>query len=92
MVEIAIVKLGEKGSLIKRGTESVFVSALKVNCIDTTGAGDLYAAGFMYGLIKDLSLTEAAEIGTLLAGNVIQQVGPKMDELKWDDLISQIKG
>ena len=91
-VEIAIVKLGEKGSLIKRGTESVFVPALKVNCIDTTGAGDLYATGFLYGLIQNLSLTEAGEIGTLLAGNVIQQVGPKMDELKWNDLISQIKG
>lgn len=91
-VEIAIVKLGEKGSLIKRGSESVFVPSLKVNCIDTTGAGDLYAAGFLYGLIQNLSLTESGEIGTLLAGNVIQQVGPKMDELKWNDLISQIKG
>lgn len=90
-VELAIVKLGDKGSLVKRGSESIFVPALKVNCIDTTGAGDLYAAGFMYGLIKDLTLTEAAQIGTLLAGNVIQQVGPKMDELKWKDLISQIQ-
>lgn len=90
--EIAIVKLGENGSLIKKGSESVFVPSLKVNCIDTTGAGDLYAAGFLYGLLSNLSLKESGEIGSLLAANVIQQVGPKMDDLKWADLISQIKG
>lgn len=89
-VEIAIVKAGEKGSYIKKETESVFVPAHNVSCIDTTGAGDLYAAGFIYGITQNKSLKESAEIGTLLAGSVIEQVGPKMDDLKWKDLISQI--
>lgn len=91
MVEIAIVKIGEKGSWIKRGEEKVFVPALKVDCIDTTGAGDLYASGFLYGLINSKSLKESGEIGTLLAGNVIQVMGPKMNDDKWNELISSIK-
>lgn len=90
-VEIAIVKVGAKGSYIKKGLESVFVPANIVDCIDTTGAGDLYAAGFIYGLIKGLSLKESGEIGTLLAGSVITQVGSKMDDLKWKELLEQIK-
>lgn len=91
MVEIAIVKIGEKGSWIKRGEEKVFVPALKVDCMDTTGAGDLYASGFLYGLINSKSLKESGEIGTLLAGNVIQVIGPKMNDDKWNELISSIK-
>lgn len=89
-VDIAIVKVGEKGSWIQRGKEKVFVPAMKVNCIDTTGAGDLYASGFIYGLIKNLPLSQCGEIGTLLAGNVIQYIGPKMDDGKWTELISLI--
>lgn len=89
-VEIAVVKVGEKGSWIKRGEEKIFVPALKVNCIDTTGAGDLYAAGFLYGLIKNQSLEKSGEMGTLLAGNVIQVIGPKMDDAKWDELMAEL--
>ena len=85
-VEIAIVKVGADGSWIQRGDDKQFVPAMKVNCVDTTGAGDLYASGFIYGLIKDLSLQDAGKIGTLLAGNVIQVMGPKMDNAKWDEL------
>lgn len=85
-VEIAIIKMGERGSWIKRGDEKIFVPALDVSCIDTTGAGDLYASGFLYGLIKNQTLQTSGEIGTLLAGNVIQVIGPKMDDTKWQEL------
>lgn len=91
LVEIAIVKIGEKGSWIHDGKEKTFVPALSVNCVDTTGAGDLYAAGFLYGLIKKLPLNRCGEIGTLLAGNVIQGVGPKMDNEKWNELIQTVQ-
>lgn len=89
-VNIAIVKKGENGSWIKQGEEKIFVPALKVDCIDSTGAGDLYASGFLYGLIKKYSLEKSAKIGTLLAGNVIQGIGPKMDDAKWLELIAEI--
>lgn len=90
ITEIAIVKTGENGSLIKRGNESVSVPALKVNCVDTTGAGDLYAAGFLYGLGKKNDLKVAGEIGTLLAGNVIQVIGPKMSDEHWTRIIADL--
>lgn len=90
ITEIAIVKTGEKGSLIRRGSEMVSVPALTVDCVDTTGAGDLYAAGFMYGLVKGSDIKTAAEIGTILAGNVIQVIGPKMTDEHWAQIISRL--
>ncbi|WP_029905324.1 adenosine kinase [Prevotella sp. 10(H)] len=90
MVNIAIVKTGEKGSWIQQGEEKVFVPAHKVNCVDTTGAGDLYAAGFIYGLINDCTLETCGKIGTLLAANVIEGIGAKIYENKWSELNNEI--
>jgi len=91
-VDIAVVKLGSAGSLIKRGDEVEKVGVIKVNCVDTTGAGDLYAAGFLYGLAKNLPLKKCGEIGALLSGRVIEFVGPKMDEKTWKEINQMIKG
>ena len=90
-VDIAIVKIGPKGSWAQQGEEKVFAPALDAICTDSTGAGDLYASGFLYGLINKLSLKRCAEIGSLLAGNVIQIIGPKMDDSKWIELVDQIE-
>lgn len=89
-VTIAIVKVGAEGSWIKRGPKKVFVPANKVDCVDTTGAGDLYAAGFMYGQIKGYTLQKSGEIGTLLAGNVIQVIGPKMTDERWEEIRKEL--
>ncbi|MEN9919820.1 MAG: hypothetical protein RL662_2256 [Bacteroidota bacterium] len=89
-VEIVIVKIGEHGSWIQQEQERLHVPALNVNCIDTTGAGDLYASGFLYGLTKQMTLHDCAKIGTILAGNVIQVIGPKMNNEKWTELKSLI--
>jgi sugar/nucleoside kinase (ribokinase family) len=90
-VDTAIVKTGKKGSWIQQGNEKVFVSALKVNCVDTTGAGDLYAAGFIYGLINNCPLSACGRIGTLLAANVIEAIGAKIEENKWKRLQEEIE-
>jgi sugar/nucleoside kinase (ribokinase family) len=82
--EIAIVKTGAKGSIIKRASEVVAVNAIEAKCLDTTGAGDLYAAGFLYGLIQNHPLQLCGQIGSLLAGNVIEIMGTKMDNERWD--------
>jgi sugar/nucleoside kinase (ribokinase family) len=89
--EIAVVKTGEKGSLIKKGKEIHKIGIINANCIDTTGAGDLYAAGFLYGLTKDLSLNKCGEIGALLAGNVIEYVGAKIPADSWKEIKNKIK-
>lgn len=83
MCEISVVKVGAKGSMVKTKSEQVTVDAIKANPIDTTGAGDLYAAGFLYGLANDLSLEKCARLGSLTGGNVIEVIGPKMDKDRW---------
>ena len=82
-VEIAIVKIGKKGSLIKRGEEVVTIGCNKVDVVDTTGAGDMYAAGFLYGLINGYDLERCGTIGNHLAESIIQVIGAKMDENRW---------
>jgi sugar/nucleoside kinase (ribokinase family) len=86
MVDIAVVKIGSKGSMIKRKDQIVKVGVIKVNCVDTTGAGDLYAAGFIYGLTQNLSLKKCGQIGAIFSGKVIEFVGPKMDENTWKEI------
>ena len=58
--------------------------------MDTTGAGDLYASGFLYGLSSGLPLKTCGEIGTLLASNVIEVIGAKMTESTWENIRREI--
>ncbi len=70
----------EKGSVIVRGDEHVIQSATHVdNVVDTTGAGDAYAAGFLYGWASDLPLSHCAQYGTHCATRVIQQLGARIE-------------
>ena len=80
---IAVVKTGSDGSWIKRGEEVIKVEALKVIPLDTTGAGDLYAAGFFYGYSNGFSLDKCGLFGSILAGKVIEVIGARMPEEKW---------
>ena len=83
-VEIAVVKTGKKGSLIKKGDDVVQIGCNKIDVVDTTGAGDMYAAGFLYGLINDYDLERCGTIGNHLAESIIQVIGAKMDEDRWN--------
>lgn len=89
--EIAVVKLGKDGSLIKKEGELFKVEAGQYKCIDTTGAGDLYASGFFYGLLKGLSMTQCAQIASVLAGNVIENFGARIDNQYWNEICQEIK-
>lgn len=92
MCEVAVVKLGGKGSSVMRNGRKVFVEAMPVKkVVDTTAAGDFYAAGVMYGLMHDCELEHCAAIGSLLAGHVIQTVGTKLDTAVWDEIKLDIK-
>lgn len=84
--EVAVIKVGSGGSIIKRGEEIIKVDAAKVNLKDTTGAGDLYAAGFLYGYSRSESLDICGQYGSVLAGHVIEIVGARMDHEKWEKI------
>lgn len=78
MVELAAITLSAEGSIVVRGAERVTSPAAKVErVVDTTGAGDLYAAGFLYGLTRDLPLAECARIAGLSAAEVISHFGAR---------------
>lgn len=84
---IAVVKTGKEGSLVKKGTEVIQLLSCPVdNVLDTTGAGDFYAAGFMYGLTCGYSLEKCVQISTILATAVIQEVGTTLPARKWDEI------
>ncbi len=84
--DISIVKLGKKGSLINYKGNVVSVGVIPADSIDTTGAGDLYAAGFLYGIVNNLSAKQCGEIGSVTSGNVIEVIGPKMNEDRWNKI------
>lgn len=85
--ELVVIKIGMKGALIKNGSEVVHVGIMKAAArVDTTGAGDFYAAGFMYGLCSGLSLRQCGTIGAITAGKVIEVVGTTFGEEEWADI------
>lgn len=75
---VAVVKLGAQGSLVTDGNDVYRVDALPVEVIDTTGAGDAYAAGFLYAHSKGADLQGCGKGGALLASRVVSQLGPKI--------------
>lgn len=90
MVDIAIYKQGKAGSLIKHNNEVFRVDAILANSIDTTGAGDLYASGFLYGLINGFSLDKCGKVGSITSGNVVQIIGPKIMPTQWKTIKDEI--
>ena len=83
---IAVVKVGKDGSYVQQGDERFHVPAVGTRCIDSTGAGDYYAAGFLYGLAHGLDLRACASIGTMVAGRVCEVLGAKLPEETWHEL------
>jgi len=90
MCKIAVVKVGPKGALIRHGSEVVKIHAIDAVRRDTTGAGDLFASGFLFGLINGFSLEKCGQIGSVLAGNVIEVIGAKMDKERWEKIIARV--
>lgn len=88
--EIAVVKIGKKGSLVKNGDNKIVIGKRERTCIDTTGAGDMYAAGFLAGLCLGRDLEVCGQMGSILASEVIEVYGAKMDSLTWDRIKKEI--
>jgi sugar/nucleoside kinase (ribokinase family) len=86
MCTIAIVKTGKDGAWVQSGNQKHHVPGLDANCIDTTGAGDLFASGFLYGHTLGFSLRKCGELGNYLAAAVIGVTGPKIPEHHWAEI------
>ena len=78
-VDTVFLTLGSKGSLVgKGGQEPVEVKTFPVKAVDTTGAGDLFAAGALYGVLNNHSLEESAVIGSYCAAQVVSHMGGRL--------------
>ena len=89
--EIAVVKVGKDGSWVKDGAEEHFIPAWPAKAIDGTGAGDTYAAGFLYAHALGMPLKACGEIGSIIAAKVVEVVGTKIDVPRWRDAKNEIR-
>ena len=80
-VPIAAVTRGANGALIAAGTTQVMVDAVPVQPVDTTGAGDSFAGGFLFGLCRDYEIAEAARLGCFAAAEVVSRPGPRLERI-----------
>ncbi len=85
---LTVVKIGTRGAYIKHeGQEMIHVGIMAAaQRVDTTGAGDFYAAGFLAGLSQGLSLRQCGTIGAITAGKVIEVIGTTFGEETWEDI------
>ncbi|MFX1293732.1 MAG: carbohydrate kinase family protein [Promethearchaeota archaeon] len=94
-VEIAVITLGEKGNLIATKDLEIKIPAEKVKVVDTTGAGDAFSAGFIYGLLRNnfdhSKLELCGKIGNITAAHCIQQVGARQGLLTEKELNTHLK-
>lgn len=89
--EIAIVKLGPDGSMVKKGDEYYKIEARPAEVIDATGAGDIYAAGFLYAHSCGMPVGICGEIGSIISSKVVEVIGSKVDIPRWEIAKEQIR-
>lgn len=94
--KIAVVKVGKDGSWVKSGDEEYHIPSWPAEPVDATGAGDTYAAGFLYAHSLGMPLRVCGDVGSIIAAKVVEVVGTKMDVNRWkvanheiDELISE---
>ena len=75
---VSVVKLGAAGSLASVYGETTIIPAVKAHCKDTTGAGDIFAAGFLYGLINDFSIADAGALASKLGAKCVETIGARI--------------
>jgi ribokinase len=76
-VKIVAVKLGGDGCYVTDGSEQHLIEPFKVDVVDTTGAGDAFCAGFLYGLVKGKSLLECGKLGNFVASRCVMKMGAR---------------
>jgi ribokinase len=97
-IGIVVVKMGDNGSYVSDDSESHFTNAFKVSCVDTTGAGDAYNSGFLYGYIKGEDIKKSAMMGNYIASKCVSKHGAtsglpdtsKQEDKILDDIINML--
>lgn len=88
---IAVVKIGKDGSMVMQGDEYHYIEAWPAATIDATGAGDTYAAGFIYAHSLGMPLRVCGETGSIIAAKVVEVIGTKIDIPRWKDAKKEIR-
>lgn len=91
LCEIAVVKVGKEGSWVKKGDEVHFIEPWPGIAVDATGAGDTYAAGFLYAHSVGMPLKVCGEVGSIIAAKVVEVIGTKIDIPRWRAAKDEIK-
>ncbi len=91
-VPLAIVKLGKEGALIRENGRTVHIPAEKVNAADTTGAGDLWLAGFLAGYLTGKSHEQSGRTAAAVAAEVVQVTGAHIPPERWEVLRRKTEG
>lgn len=92
LCDVAAVKLGKEGSLIASDGEVVFVEPVVVeDAMDTTGAGDYWAGGFLHAWLEGRELEECGNYGSRLGAEVVQVMGATLAEERWDEIITDLQ-
>lgn len=89
--KIAVVKIGKDGSMVQSGDEYHYIKAWPAATIDATGAGDTYAAGFLYAHSLGMPLKVCGEVGSIIAAKVVEVIGTKIDVPRWKDAKQEIR-
>jgi sugar/nucleoside kinase (ribokinase family) len=82
--DMAVVTMGSRGALLRDGDRVVECAARSVQPVDTTGAGDMYAAGLLYGLTHGLSLEKTGALASYVAAEVVARLGPRLESIDAD--------
>lgn len=88
--DFTVVKLGSKGSLIKHNGTVYEVGTPHVECVDSTGAGDLYASGLLYGIANGYNAETCGKIGAIIGSIVIQNYGARISDDNWETIRQKI--
>lgn len=91
LCDIAVVKVGKEGSYARSGQEEYFFPARPAKPIDATGAGDTYAAGFIYAHSLGLPLIACGEVASIIAAKVVEVIGTKIDIPRWKAAKDEIR-
>ena len=89
--DIAVVKVGKDGSWVKRGEEEYYIPAWPATPIDGTGAGDTYAAGFLYAHSLGQPLDICGKVASIISSKVVEVIGTKLDVPRWREAKKDIR-